>query len=70
MTRPGNGALDDVSAAGPDLAWAVRYTGWEDSVATSLRTWNGSQWQEVRLEEATPAVWLKASTPTARATRG
>ncbi len=40
-----------MSAAGPDLAWAVGYTGWEDSVATSLRTWNGSRWRAVQLED-------------------
>ncbi|WP_157556390.1 hypothetical protein [Herbidospora yilanensis] len=45
--------LDDVSAAGPGLAWAVGYTGWEDSVATSLRTWNGSRWRAVPLKDAT-----------------
>ncbi|WP_157518416.1 hypothetical protein [Herbidospora mongoliensis] len=48
--------LDDVSAAGPDLAWAVGYTGWEDSVATSLRTWDGSRWQAVPLEDNTGSL--------------
>ncbi|TKK91538.1 hypothetical protein FDA94_01800 [Herbidospora galbida] len=41
--------LYDVSAIGPDLAWAVGYTGWEDNVATSLRVWNGSRWQSVQM---------------------
>ncbi|WP_157520712.1 hypothetical protein [Herbidospora daliensis] len=44
--------LYDVSAAGPDLAWAVGYTGWEDSVATSMRAWDGSQWRRVPMENA------------------
>lgn len=39
--------LRDVSAAGPELAWAVGYTGWEDDVATSLRVWDGSRWRAV-----------------------
>ncbi|MFI7047938.1 hypothetical protein [Streptosporangium sandarakinum] len=39
--------LRDVSAAGPEPAWAVGYTGWEDGVATSLRVWDGSRWRAV-----------------------
>ncbi|MET8052397.1 hypothetical protein ABZU75_32845 [Streptosporangium sp. NPDC005286] len=44
--------LRDVTAVGPELAWAIGYTGWEDSVRTSLRTWDGSRWRAVPVEDA------------------
>ncbi|MEU8244777.1 hypothetical protein [Nonomuraea sp. NPDC048916] len=51
---PNDGAwergLRDVSAAGPELAWAIGYTGWEDSVSTSLRAWDGSRWRAVPVQ--------------------
>ncbi|MEV4383297.1 hypothetical protein, partial [Streptosporangium sp. NPDC049644] len=44
--------LRDVTAAGPELAWAIGYTGWEDGVETSLRAWDGSRWRAVPVEDA------------------
>ncbi|GAA1013951.1 hypothetical protein Aple_082000 [Acrocarpospora pleiomorpha] len=44
--------MRDVSAAGPEVAWAVGYTGWEDSVRTSLRTWDGLRWRAVPVQNA------------------
>ncbi|MGC5015045.1 hypothetical protein ACLQ2R_30140 [Streptosporangium sp. DT93] len=42
--------LNDVTAAGPERAWAIGHTGWEDSETTVLRTWDGKRWKAVPIE--------------------
>src|SRR5690348_1138073 len=48
--------LDDITAAGPDDAWAVgtqaiTYTGYSVEQPYALLHWNGSAWSEQRLPD-------------------